>query len=742
MAMKRVIAYAMHEYELQLAAQTLDRAVTSESMVIGSADEQGIQALRDRGLVVEILPERTEEQTTTLRKTINAWTPRSLDTLSTRRMIVHGPPRYFLLTLDGPLLESWRQSLAEVGIHALERDDKGTLKVFLRPEQVPRIAQLDFVRDLRRMEPSDSGPDVVSRLHVRTPPEAGVSPTQMLTFDIRLNQPEDLDKVRDWLARRRVAIAGASRRKIRVHLLADAPEIGLIPGLEGVARMEEFVPPKFHNDVARRLMAIDIPGAAANAVSQTGAGQIVAVADTGLDATHPDFAGRILAVVAKGGPSANDTHGHGTHVAGSVLGSGAASGGQYRGAAPKAQLYFQALLAPDGSLAGLPLDLGDLFEEAYLQGARIHNNSWGSATESRYTMSSSEVDEFVARRRDMLVVFSAGNEGSAANPLNAAAGFVDWLSIGSPASSKNALTVGASRSDRTKGGYAKQLYSVAWPDAFPHPPIANDTVSGNPECIAAFSSRGPCDDRRIKPDLVAPGTDIISARASLAPLPHFWGAVPSQPKYGFMGGTSMSAPLVSGCAALVREYYVAIRDHQPSAALLKATLVNGTRWLTGPDALAPAAGTPNFHQGFGRVDVAGSLPNESAPQLRLEFDDQWQAGAGLKLTGQSRRFEVVLGPNPSNLRVCLAYTDHPARALQNNLNLFVERPDGTKVIGNQQLPNSLKIPDPDNNVEIVRLDGAAPGTYRLQVTAQNLLKSPQDFALVILGDGITTFTKL
>jgi len=741
MAIKRVIVYVMHEYELTLAAQTLDRAETSDSIVIGSGDEQAIQALRDRGLVVEEVPEPTDEQRRNLKRTTDFWL-RGSDPFSTRRSVVHGRPRYYLLTLDGPLLEPWRLRLADAGVHALERQPNGALKVRIRPEQIPRISELGFVRELRPMKPQDSGPDLTSRIFERARPEEGARPTQMLTFDIRLNQPEDFDAVHTWLVRRRIAIAGSSRRKIRIHLLADSPEIKQIPGLDGVARLEEFVPPKFHNDVARRLMAIDAVASAPHPILQTGAGQIVAVADTGLDATHPDFAGRIVAAVPKGAPTADDPHGHGTHVAGSVLGDGSASGGQYRGAAPGANLYFQALLAPDGSLAGLPVDLGDLFEEAYLQGARIHNNSWGSATESRYTMSSSEVDEFVAKRRDMLVVFSGGNEGNSANPLNAEAGFVDWLSIGSPASSKNALTVGASRSDRTNGGYSKYAYGAVWPAEFPHPPIANETVSGNPECIAAFSSRGPCDDRRIKPDLVAPGTDIVSARSSLAPLRHFWGAVPSQPKYGYMGGTSMAAPLVSGCAALVREYYETTHQHPPSAALVKATLINGTRWLKGADALAPAPGTPNFHQGFGRVDVAGSLPNPMAPAVRLEFEDDWQAGAGFKRTGETRRYELQLGPGTSNLRVCLAYTDHPARALQNNLNLFLERPDLTKVLGNQALPNSLKIPDPDNNVEIVRLDSSPPGTYRIQVIAANILKSPQDFALVILGDGILSISKL
>ncbi len=124
-------------------------------------------------------------------------------------------------------------------------------------------------------------------------------------------------------------------------------------------------------------------------VVQDGTGETVAVADTGIDDTHPDFAGRIATKIARGRLNdASDPNGHGTHVAGSVLGDGSASNGQYQGIAPKAKLIFQSLLDSKGGLGGgLPLDLNDLFDEAYVGGARIHNNSWGARIRHRCTTS-------------------------------------------------------------------------------------------------------------------------------------------------------------------------------------------------------------------------------------------------------------------------------------------------------------------------------------------------------------------
>jgi hypothetical protein len=210
-----------------------------------------------------------------------------------------------------------------------------------------------------------------------------------------------------------------------------------------------------------------------------------------------------------------------------------------------------------------------------------------------------------------------------------------------------------------------------------------------------------------------------------------------------MGGTSMAAPLASGCAALVREYFVTTRNHQPSAALLKAALINGTTWLSGADSTAAAVGTPNYHQGFGRINLTDTIPNPARPQMEVRFVDDWQVPAqSFTVTGQRKRYQFSIAAPAGPLRICLAYTDLPMRALQNDLNLFLQLPSGQKMFGNTQVSDSLHIPDPANNVEIIRIDNPAPGQYLIQIAATNLLKGPQDFALVVTGEGVSDLVSI
>jgi len=743
--MARIIAHFMQEVESDAARDVMTNARETESFMLGECAEADIPRLEEQGVIVERIDEDPLEHAETpgLASTggtvlasyghVREMYEDAGHSLSTGPTIDFSGPNFYLIGLRGPLLEEWRREFDQIGVELLERVPLDSYTAKLTVEQVQQADSLHFVSGVRIYGPEDTRP--VQRTRTASPP--GVQEA-LIIYDARLHREADLQPVSDWLQQRGAIIAGASGTRLRFYLPEDPSFMDEIASHPEIAAMEPYVRPELHNDAARVLLGLDAPAASSvtSNMRQTGEGQIVAVADTGFDENHPDFQGRIAGISPLGRPNDySDPHGHGTHVAGSVLGDGSASNGQIRGGAPEAELYFQSLLDANGDLGGLPMNLSDLFEEAYQQGARIHNNSWGAATNSAYTINATEVDEFVAEHRDMLIVISAGNEGQAASRVNSQQGFVDWLSVGSPATSKNALTIGASRSARTAGGFASVTYGQAWPAEFPDPPIANESVSGDPLALSAFSSRGPSNDRRIKPEVVAPGTDIVSTKSSRAPLRNFWGAYPGNRRYAFMGGTSMSAPLVSGCAALVREYYVKDRGHQPSAALMKATLINGTRWLTGPDSIADHPNSPNYHQGFGCVYMPSTIPNPSAPARKLEFMDPWKdLGQQFVRTGQARRYQFSCS-GAASLRICLAWTDLPKRALQNDLDLTVmHRQSREKWVGNKDLPLRITALDIENNIELVRVDNPPAGDYLIQISATNLLGIPQDFALVVTGD--------
>ena len=413
----------------------------------------------------------------------------------------------------------------------------------------------------------------------------------------------------------------------------------------------------------------------------TGKGEIVGLADSGLDAgslsdLHPDLQsnpGRIPRVVMlkswAGRDKPDDPVGHGTHLAGIIAGSGAASNGQYRGIAPGASLYFQGLLNQQGQLAP-PDDLGRLFRPAYEAGARIHVDGWGSGPNA-YRGASSQIDAFVRQYPDFLPIFGAGNGGPAQGSLTA------------EANSKNALVVGASETPRP---------------AFS--PDANDAHRQ-----ADFSSRGPAGDGRAKPDLLAPGSAVVSTRSRLVDS-----NFPANQEYTVLGGSSQATAVAGGAAAILRQYLQAVSFTDPPAALLKAALVNAA-WTP---AAGPSAGFP------GILDLAGTILALQEKTMTLVND-----GQGL-VEGQEATFQVRVADGSSPFRATLAWTD-PAPApgaavtLVNDLDLTVIGPDGREYLGNDFSGSGQ--PDRLNNLEKVYIKNPTPGTYTIKVRAAVIKKN-------------------
>ena len=494
-----------------------------------------------------------------------------------------GASPYYLVQFTGPVEAYWLEQVAALGGAVVGYVPNDTHIVRMTPATLAAVQSLPSVRWVGPFRPAYK----VAPALVAAATSVGASaaaPTELTVLAFPGESPAALAA---WLAAQGAVIVEAGDTPIGPVVRVQA-SLALLPRLAqqpAVSWVEPFIQPTTANAEGRKLMGAE---AVWQSFGYYGAGQIVAISDSGLSvqgALSADFAGRLVRAFApsemnlssaacRAKTTYTDLNGHGTHVAGSVLGNGTRSGsnaaahtyaGSNAGTAPEARLVFMALNT-DGSGGIQCVDLnGDFLAKGYQEGARISTNSWGSNTAGGYGQLSSLVDDYLWRNKDYLVLYAAGNAGPGAQ------------TVGSPGTAKNILTVGASENNR--------------PDI--------DSDSDNPDSMASFSSRGPTADGRIKPDVVAPGTWILSVRAAQAPDGSFWG--PFNADYAYMGGTSMATPLAAGGAAIVREWVNKARGiAAPSAALLKAIIINGATQL-------PGAGVASNNSGYGRVDLKNTL---------------------------------------------------------------------------------------------------------------------------------------
>ncbi|HVD16811.1 MAG TPA: S8 family serine peptidase, partial [Actinomycetota bacterium] len=288
----------------------------------------------------------------------------------------------------------------------------------------------------------------------------------------------------------------------------------------------------------------------------SGQGVRVAVLDSGIDAGHPDLAGQVVAEANfSDAASTTDKLGHGTHVAAIIAGTGARAQGRRRGVAFGADLLNGKVLDD----FGFGLDSGVLegMEWAATHQAKVVNMSLGSFDASDGSDPVSLAVDRLTGRYGTLFVVAAGNAGP------------DATTIGSPGAASSALTVGAV--DRRDN-------------------------------LAFFSSRGPrAGDYALKPDLTAPGVDIVAARAAGTSL-----GEPVDQWYTRLSGTSMATPHAAGGAALLAQVHPDWAPAQIKAALM-ATAV-------------PKAGVSPYSQGAGRLDVGHAVTQlVTSDQASLDF---------------------------------------------------------------------------------------------------------------------------
>jgi hypothetical protein len=423
----------------------------------------------------------------------------------------------------------------------------------------------------------------------------------------------------------------------------------------------------------------------------------------------------------------NYAAGHGTHTSGTIAGewvtgtllptwgiTPTAGYDFYEGNAFQGKLVFQDLGRSDSPYVYGPPDLNDptpagtlngvpypgtvgLFPQAMADGAYIHSNSWGGGAYGAYDAYSRDIDEMMWANKNFLVVFSNGNDGPGTTTITP------------PATAKDCLSAGASET-------------------------SNDGYGDNSNDVASFSSWGPCGGwGRIKPDVCAPGQIIFSGDNNNVTD----GTSPNDGLVGFQG-TSMAAPGLAGCCALVRQYFVAgsynpvgastgfqgAGAFTPSAAMMKAVIINSAQPMTGYN----TGGTiPGDGQGWGRVLLDNALYFSGDTQSLLVDDNTTGLDGAAIVQPFFKAYTVSVGPG-GYLDVTAVYTDPPGTAgsafqMVNYMYVEVDHPNGITYYlsgsgnfsGGWTVPNTAFIyPD---TVQKVRINNPTPGLYTIYVVA-------------------------
>ncbi|MBO9617062.1 MAG: S8 family serine peptidase [Dyadobacter sp.] len=408
------------------------------------------------------------------------------------------------------------------------------------------------------------------------------------------------------------------------------------------------------------MLATGLP----SGVKLDGEGIAIGIGDNGNPTEHGDMSGRIVSYI----PVMGDWHG--VHVTGTVAGAGIINE-KYKGYAPKAMIVKR-------SNDEIWRRASSLFQEF---GMVLTNNSYASDGGGNcegygaYTFHSNVLDKQANDLIHVQHVFAAGNSGQYAPCEVYPAGFGNVQ--GHYASAKNVITVGQ---------------------------IAQNGL------VSPYSSKGPAQDGRMKPELVAPGTDIFST------LPN--------DKYDDATGTSMAAPAVTGGAALLYQRYRQLHDQQnPKSALIKALLCNGAsdKGLRGPD----------FSYGFGAMNLLRSV-------TMLEKGRYFNGT--LAHEGEAE-FQISIPAGAALVKVMLYWNDTAgtavagSKAIVNNLDLTVAPPVGSDLlplVPDPASPQTAAVAGVDliNNAEQVMLDSPAAGIYTLKIKGTNVPSGPQEYFLV------------
>lgn len=474
-------------------------------------------------------------------------------------------------------------------------------------------------------------------------------------------------------------------------IVAQVPASG-VTGLaaeDAVQWIEPPLPPlQDVNDSNRALTQANSAQALPYDLDGTGVRVMVYDGGAALE-SHSDFGGRLT--VRDGVPTVF----HATHVSGTIGGNGAGSAGLYRGMAPGVTIESYGVEFSGGNIP-LHENPGD-FEADYADAMNDHdvdiaNNSIGTNTATNgfpcditgdYGVMSAVIDSVVrgGLGRRMRIVWANGNERQVPNCGDL------YNTTAPPATAKNHIAVGA--------------------------------INANDETMTSFSSWGPVDDGRLRPDVAAPGCEAGGDGGVTS--------TSSDGNYGVACGTSMAAPTVTGLCALLLQEYRMLRPSEPDPdnAALKAVLAH-----TAVDLGLPG---PDYQFGYGSVRVVDSIDFLGTGNL---WESQLEHG-------EAHSFTVVVPPGAPELRITLAWDDAPGTpnvvpALVNDLDLVVMGPAGV----GQAFPWHLDPANPTvaatqgeadhtNNLEQVLVVAPTAGVWQVAIAGTDVPEGPQRFAIAV-----------
>ena len=641
-------------------------------------------------------------------------------------------PRYHLVQFNGPVTESDKAAIRRAGFEPLIYLPHFTF--ICRAESKNAAAdtlKLPVVRWVGPFEPA-----------YRISPSIGKTPLtnpdrltdDHLTLIVTLFEGETLESLKNDLlgcgAEIIDTVDTAYRKSLHIRVLPEA--VISIAQIESIYTIEEKGEYFLLNDGTKFVIQGGSQSAGTpiwnNGVN--GSNEIIGIMDSGVDPHHcffydssqalpgttPNYNHRkIVAYRTYGDGVAWDkcSDGHGTHVAGTAAGSpdDGSSNLQYQGMAPGAKITFgdigrdntwdcfQGAIHP-------PTSLTAAFTNTQSDGAYIHSNSWGGSV-NEYDSYCADVDNYMWSNKNFLILFAAGNAGPNSG------------TVGYPATAKNLICVGGS-----------------------------DNLA-NMQNMYNASSRGPVSgSNRYAPTLTAPATDtavsqagIHSAQNTTSPTGRTCNIV-----YSGWSGTSMATPAVAGAAAMIRQYFRygyypsgsanPGNSMTPSAALMKAMLVNSTQNMTGTTA------RPSNNQGWGRIMLTDSLYFAGNARKLLVYDET----TGVTTSGTDSYSFTVTDPSIP-LKISLVWTDRSGNNLVNDLDLVLTGGSNTYYGNNftNGWSNTGSARDRTNPTECIYINSGvlSAGTYTVQVQGYNVPQGEtggrQPYALVISG-GITDST--